>query len=101
MPGGEIAFTLAGDIRRIRAGGFVPVPDGAAQSFRAIGPEPARLLIVDAPGHRREAFLTRTGRPVADTATGQKPLDGPPDAARILSIAAELGMTIVSPDRDH
>ncbi|MFC3288512.1 cupin domain-containing protein [Paracoccus aerius] len=95
--GGEIAFTLAGETQRVQAGGFVSVPDGAVHAFQAIGSEPARLLIINAPGHMHEAFFTRTGRPVADTTTAPQPLDGPPDVARILSVAADVGMVIVPP----
>ena len=95
--GGEIAFTLAGETQRVQKGGFVSVPDGAVHAFQAIGSEPARLLIINAPGHMHEAFFTRTGRPVADTTTAPQPLDGPPDVARILSVAADVGMVIVPP----
>ena len=93
--GGEIASTLAGETQRVQAGGFVSVPDGAVHSFQAIGSKPARLLIINAPGHMHEAFFTRTGRPVADATAGPQPLDGPPDVARILSVAADVGMVIV------
>jgi mannose-6-phosphate isomerase-like protein (cupin superfamily) len=94
---GEIEFTLSGNIRRVQAGGFVSVPDGAMHSFQAVGPEPARLLIVNAPGHMHEAFFTRTGSPVDDTTSAPQPLDGPPDVGRILSVAADVGMVIVPP----
>ena len=66
-------------------------------SFQAVGPEPARLLIINAPGHMHEAFFTRTGHPVADATTAPQPQDGPPDVARILSVAADVGMVIVPP----
>lgn len=94
---GEIAFTLAGETQQVPAGGFVSVPDGAVHSFQAVGPEPARLLIINAPGHMHEAFFTRTGHPVADATTAPQPQDGPPDVARILSVAADVGMVIVPP----
>ena len=94
---GEIAFTLAGETQRVQKGGFVSVPDGAVHAFQAIGSEPARLLIINAPGHMHEAFFTRTDRPVADATATPQPLDGPPDVARILSVAADVGMVIVPP----
>ncbi|GGF74533.1 cupin [Paracoccus acridae] len=94
---GEIAFTLSGETQRVQAGAFVSVPDGAVHSFQAVGLEPARLLIINAPGHMHEAFFTRTGSPVADTTAAPKPLAGPPDVARILAVAADVGMVIVPP----
>lgn len=94
---GEIAFTLADGTRHVQAGGYVSVPDGAVHSFQAIGPEPARILIINAPGHMHEAFFTRTGSPVTDNTKAPKSLDGPPDVARILSVAADVGMVIVPP----
>lgn len=94
---GEIAFTLSGKTQHVQAGGFVSVPDGAVHSFQAVGSQPARILIINAPGHMHEAFFTRTGSPVADATTAPEPLDGPPDVARILSVAADVGMVIVPP----
>lgn len=94
---GEIEFTLNGEARHVRAGGFVSVPDGVVHSFQAAGQTPARILIINAPGEMHEAFFTRTGEPVADTATAPQPLDGPPDIGRILSVAADVGMVLVPP----
>jgi hypothetical protein len=86
-----------GETQQVPRGGFVSVPDGAVHSFQAVGSEPARLLIINAPGHMHEAFFTRTGHPVADTLTAPQLQDGPPDVARILSVAADVGMVIVPP----
>ena len=94
---GAIAFTLDGEARHVRAGGFVSVPDGAVHSFQALGETPARILIVNAPGHMHEAFFTRTGHPVADATIAPQPQDGPPDVPRILSVATDVGMVIVPP----
>ena len=97
MLGGEIEFILNGEARHVQAGGFVSVPDGAVHSFHAVGETPARILIINALGHMHEAFFTRTGKPVADTATAPQPLDGPPDVARIVAVAADVGMVLVPP----
>ena len=94
---GEIAFTLAGETQQVPRGGFVSVPDGAVHSFQAVGSEPARLLIINAPGYMHEAFFTRTGHPVADATIASQPQDGPPDVDRILAVAADVGMVIVPP----
>jgi hypothetical protein len=66
-------------------------------SFQAVGPKPARILIINAPGHMHEAFFTRTGHPVADATIAPQPQDGPSDVARIFAVAADVGMAIVPP----
>lgn len=95
--GGAIEFMADGQTRRLSAGDYVAVPDGAVHAFAAVGPEPARLLIINAPGHMHEAFFTKTGEPVDDHTANPRPLDGPPDVARILAVAAEAGMVILPP----
>lgn len=94
---GAIALTVDGIPRELRAGGYVAVPDGAVHGFHAIGPDPARLLILNAPGHMHERFFTETGVAVEEERTAPTPLDGPPDVARILAVAAASGMVILPP----
>ncbi|MDH2327985.1 cupin domain-containing protein [Cereibacter sp. SYSU M97828] len=94
---GEVTFEIEGVARTAGEGSFVSVPDGAVHSFRVVGPNPARILVLNAPGHMHEQFFTQTGEPVAPETTLPGPMDGPPDVARILAVAAASGMTILPP----
>lgn len=94
---GELEFMLDGKAIRGRAGESVRVPDGAVHAFSAVGPAPARVMIVNAPGHMHEGFFTELGEPVDDDRTQPAPMDGPPDVARIVQVAEKWGMTIIAP----
>mgnify|MGYP006291588567 CR=1 FL=1 len=94
---GRVDFTVGGATQRVEAGGFVSIPDGAVHAFAAVGPDPARILVLNAPGRMHEQFFTTVGREVpADTST-LSPLDGPPDFAAVAAAAEAAGMTILPP----
>ena len=94
---GELEFMVAGEVFRAEAGNSVRIPDGAVHAFTATGSSPARVLIVNAPGHMHEGFFTELGEPVDDDRTQPKPMDGPPDVARVMQVAEKWGMTILAP----
>ncbi|WP_417770524.1 cupin domain-containing protein [Stappia sp.] len=97
MLDGEIEFMIDGETRLARRGDHVPIPDGAVHAFTAKGETPARVLIVNAPGHMHERFFTELGHPVADETLVPAPMDGPPDIANVMRVAGETGMTILPP----
>jgi mannose-6-phosphate isomerase-like protein (cupin superfamily) len=90
---GAVDFMLDGVTRRLEAGQAVVVPDGALHAFAAVGPAPARLMIVNAPGKMHERFFTELGRAVPDETTAPTPLDGPPDIAHVLAVGTAVGMS--------
>ena len=94
---GAVDFMLDGETRRLGAGESVVVPDGALHAFAAVGPEPARLLIVNAPGEMHVRFFTELGRAVPDETEAPAPLDGPPDIARVLAVGRAVGMSFPGP----
>ncbi|TPE49451.1 cupin domain-containing protein [Amaricoccus solimangrovi] len=94
---GAVDFMLDGETRRLAAGDEVVVPDGALHAFAAVGPEPARILIVNAPGEMHVRFFTELGRAVPDETRAPAPLDGPPDIARVLAVGTEVGMSFPGP----
>jgi len=93
---GEVGFMIDGKDRRATAGDFVPIPDGALHAFRAVGEKPARLLILNAPGHMHAKFFTGIGQPLPP---GQTDLPEPaaPDIPAVLAMARASGMTILPP----
>ncbi len=94
---GAVDFMLDGATRRLTAGEDVVVPDGALHAFAAVGPEPARILIMNAPGDMHVRFFTELGRVVPEDTRAPAPLDGPPDVARILAVGREVGMVFPAP----
>ncbi|RVT82026.1 cupin domain-containing protein [Rhodobacteraceae bacterium CCMM004] len=94
---GIVEFTIDGQTRSHGAGAHVAIPDGAVHAFTAVGERPARILILNAPGHMHEAFFTSVGTPVADDRTVPQPPDGPPDVAHVVAVAERSGMTILPP----
>ncbi|WP_083206464.1 cupin domain-containing protein [Stappia indica] len=94
---GEVEFMVAGETRVARPGSHVSIPDGAVHAFTARGPAPARVLILNAPGHMHERFFTELGTPVAEGTAAPAPMDGPPDVAKVMQVAGATGMTILPP----
>ncbi|WP_067336929.1 cupin domain-containing protein [Stappia indica] len=94
---GEVEFMVAGETRVAGPGSHVPIPDGAVHAFTARGTTPARVLILNAPGHMHERFFTELGTPVAEGTAAPAPMDGPPDVAKVMQVAGATGMTILPP----
>lgn len=93
---GQVGFMIDGTERIAKAGDFIQIPDGAVHAFEAIGDAPARLLILNAPGHMHEAFFTGVGEALPDDQTVlPEPLE--PNLAAVLAKAQETGMTILPP----
>lgn len=93
---GEVAFRIGETEKVARAGDHVPIPDGAVHAFQAVGDRPARLLILNAPGHMHEAFFTGIGTPLRESTT-DLPEPTAPDLPAVLASAKAAGMTIIAP----
>lgn len=94
---GTVEFMVDGETKRLSAGDCLNIPDGAVHAFSAQGGTPARILILNAPGVMHEAFFTGLGREVPADRTAPAPMDGPPDVAKVVEMAASVGMTILPP----
>jgi mannose-6-phosphate isomerase-like protein (cupin superfamily) len=93
---GNINFMIDGVERPATTGDFVAIPDGAVHAFLAVGDHPARLLIINAPGHMHEKFFTELGSALPDDQT-ELPTPSEPDIDAVLKVAGDVGMTIVGP----
>lgn len=76
------------------AGDFVAIPDGALHSFEVVGDAPARLLVINAPGHAHAAFFTSIGEVVPDTTQAPLPPQAP-DMPKVAAAATRAGITLV------
>lgn len=94
---GRLEFVIDGERRAVGPGDRVAIPDGAVHAFTATGETPARVLILNAPGHMHESFFTRLGTVVADGTERPAPVDGPPDLDAVMAAAKASGMTLLPP----
>ncbi len=91
---GQIGFVIDGVESVAGPGDHVSIPDGASHAFKAVGDNPARVLILNAPGKMHDIFFTGIGKPLPE---GQDTLPTPtePDLPLIVSKAQESGMVLV------
>ena len=94
---GQVGFMIEGQERLASAGDYVPIPDGAVHAFQAVGDVPARVLIINAPGHMHESFFTGIGEPLPEDHS-HLPDPVAPDIPMVLAKAQEAGMTILVPE---
>ncbi len=92
---GQVGFLVDGRELLAGQGDFIVIPDGAVHAFEAVGDTPARLLIVNAPGHMHDAFFTGIGSPLPDDQT-ELPEPKEPDIAMVMAKANEVGLSIVT-----
>lgn len=86
---GEFEFHIGKDTAKVKAGSFVMSPRNIPHSFRNVGADPGKLLIVCQPaGFEKfvEEFATI-------------PPDQPPDLAKMASIGRKYGIEFVSSTR--
>jgi quercetin dioxygenase-like cupin family protein len=92
---GEVTFVhgAPGEEEALRAGpgAFVFLPRGVPHGFRAEGPAPARVLLLVTPGGF-EGFVATLSLPA-----GAPPPSGPPDAGRLVALAAQHKVVILGP----
>ena len=93
MLDGEFEFLTGEDTVRTGAGSLIYVPRGTLHAFSNVGDGPGRMLNCQTPGGLHERFFEEIGDEATDRST---PLaaDGPPDAARIVAVAARYGTEI-------
>lgn len=95
---GEFEFLVNGETKRVSAGDFVKVPDGAVHAFTCTGQSAGRLLCINAPGEMHDTFFTEAGEAMPDGTSDIPVPDGPPDIPAIMAVANRIGMTILTPD---
>lgn len=96
---GEFEFLVNGETKRVSAGEFVKVPDGAVHAFTCTGQSAGRLLCVNAPGEMHDTFFTEAGEAMPDGTSEVPTPDDPPDIPAIMAVADRVGMTILTPDK--
>ena len=84
---GEVEFNVGGESFSATAGDFVYTPGGVVHGFSGASPEPAHVLIFDAPAHAG-TFFKRVDREVQEL---------PRDLAKVLTIGDETGIYFMPP----
>jgi quercetin dioxygenase-like cupin family protein len=62
---GEVRFMFGSDCKVVGAGDFIYAPGGTLHGFQGLSDQPARVLILDVPGHA-EAFFREVEREVKE-----------------------------------
>lgn len=92
---GSFEFGIGTTTRKAGPGDFVRVPLGEVHTFKNIGHEPGRLLILNTPGTLHVEFFSEAGEPMPkDTSSLPDPLPAP-DVARLLDVGQRCGMEFV------
>jgi quercetin dioxygenase-like cupin family protein len=93
---GEMEFVTDGTTTRATAGSVVRISRGVLRDYRNVGSEPARVLVLFAPGGF-EGFFEEVGELVTDSSA---PPEGPPDVERLVAAAAKYGAEIPPPPQE-
>ena len=90
---GELEFTGGRRTLSASAGSVVYGPRGLMHSFRNVGTEHSRMVVVITPAGL-ERFFEEVGEPVEDPSS---PPEGAPDVERLVALARKYGMEIPPP----
>ena len=93
---GEMEFVTDGTTTRATVGSIVRIPRGVLRDYRNVGPEPAKVLVLFAPGGFEE-FFEEVGELVTDKSA---PPQDPPDVERLVAAAAKYGAEIPPPPQE-
>src|SRR5919202_4865048 len=93
---GEMEFVTDGVTTRAAAGSLVRIPRGVLRDYRNMGSEPARVLVLYAPGGF-EGFFEEVGELVTDHFV---PPEDPPDVEKLVAAAAKYGAEIPPPPQE-
>lgn len=94
---GEVTFHSPSGARPCPAGSFVTVPRGVPHAFRVTSHEPARLLVLSAPG-TFEGFVRAVSRPAPAASLPPAAPPPPPEAiARLAAVGAQHDVTLLGP----
>ena len=90
--------TVSAAYRLNNTGDFVQVPTGAVHAFRNVGDAPARLLIINTPGHVHDGFFSEAGEPMQPGTRELPQRSGEvPDIPRLLDIGRRNGLEFLLP----
>ena len=94
---GEVTFHSPAGARRCQAGSFVAIPRGVPHAFRVTSPDPARLLVLSAPG-TFEGFVRAVSQPApAATLPPAGPPPPPEEIAHLAAVGAQHDVTLLGP----
>jgi len=93
---GSYTFQVDNQTLPCGPGEVVYVPRGVPHAFENTGTEPARMLILQAPGGIHEQYFAEAWEPIEDP-SHLPPEGGPPDFDKIKAAAGRHGIEMVPP----
>ena len=99
---GRFEFVIEGAGIEAGTGSLVYATKGELHAFENVGEGVGRLLILHTPGGSHERFIEEVGEPAAFGSKPTKngivsPVEGAPEAGRLVRFAAEYGIELVPP----
>jgi quercetin dioxygenase-like cupin family protein len=83
----------------VATGAWVYVPRGTIHTWRNVGAEPAKMLVLFTPAGS-EGYFKELGEPaVGESSPPPPPPSGPPDVGKIVTVASKHGTEILPPPR--
>ena len=92
---GSYTFQVGDQTMQCGPGEVIYVSRGVPHSFENASTEPARMLILQAPGGIHEQYFAEAWEPIADLSN--LPPEGPPDFGKIKAAAQRHGIEMVPP----
>ena len=86
-----------GHTMRVGTGSLVYTPKGNLHAYKNVGTTPGRLLVSQTPGGLHERFFEEIGQEAQEDKFKPKGHEDPPDAERIVAIAATYGIEMPPP----
>jgi mannose-6-phosphate isomerase-like protein (cupin superfamily) len=93
---GTYTFQVGNETMQCGPGEILYVPRGVPHALANTGTEPARLLILQAPGGIHEQYFAEAWEPIEDP-LNLPPEGGPPDFTKIKAAAQRHGIEMVPP----
>ena len=93
---GIYTFQVGDKTMQCGPGEVVYVPRGVPHALANTGTDPARVLILQAPGGIHEQYFAEAWEPIEDL-SNLPPEGGPPDFSKITAAAQRHGIEMVSP----
>jgi mannose-6-phosphate isomerase-like protein (cupin superfamily) len=92
---GTFEFGVGSETRTAKRGDFVRIPNGEVHTFRNVGQQPGRLLIMNSPGTLHVNFFSQAGEPMPSGTWELPSPSGPPDVERLLEVGRQNGMEFI------
>jgi quercetin dioxygenase-like cupin family protein len=98
---GTFEFTVGNETFAAHSRRFVKVPPGEKHSFKNVGHQAGRLLVLNSPGKVHEGFFSQAGEAMPRGTTTLPPPFDKPDIQRVVEVGRRNGLEFLLPNGGH